>query len=241
MHKNANTMPPIASPSVTNPDRFAAIVQARRAELNLTQVDVKAAGGPSTVTLGKIENGQRPSARTLRKLDQVLRWSPGSAARTLSGGDPTPLDGPPPPPSDTHQVRLGPDVVPLDLAELTDLLAVSSRLSDSLRDDPDAPIAGDVHELTTLVTRIFARYATSVLERSGGPGRQLHPIVEMALAHLLDAPAEGADPAIVDDRNYRRWLAGKFVPDDDDSAARFRARWEAATGATRKQMGHSAE
>ena len=75
-------------------ERFGRIVFNRRTELGLTQEGVSQNGGPTDTTMGKIENGEwTPGNRkvTLRKLDVGLRWAPGSAARTLAGGDPTPL------------------------------------------------------------------------------------------------------------------------------------------------------
>lgn len=75
-------------------ERFGRIVLDRRIELGLSQEDVAAEGGPTDTTLGKIENCEwTPGNRkvTLRKLDAGLRWEPGSAVRTLAGGDPTPL------------------------------------------------------------------------------------------------------------------------------------------------------
>lgn len=75
-------------------ERFGRIVYSRRTELGMTQEQVAKAGGPTDTTMGKIENSEwTPGNRktTLRKLDIGLRWTPGSAARTLAGGDPVPL------------------------------------------------------------------------------------------------------------------------------------------------------
>lgn len=69
-------------------------VLARREALDLTQLDVWNAGGPSNSTLTAIESARppAPSRSTLRKLDHALRWTEGSARAALSGGEPTPLD-----------------------------------------------------------------------------------------------------------------------------------------------------
>lgn len=69
-------------------------VRARREELDLTQLDVWNAGGPSNSTLTAIESARppAPSRSTLRKLDHALRWVEGSAKAALSGGSPTPSD-----------------------------------------------------------------------------------------------------------------------------------------------------
>jgi transcriptional regulator with XRE-family HTH domain len=75
----------------TRPDlaRFGAIVKARREELGLRQDQLSDRGGPSTTTLTKVENASGvPADVTIRKLDVALRWQPGSARRTLHGGEP---------------------------------------------------------------------------------------------------------------------------------------------------------
>lgn len=68
-------------------------VLARRRELEMTQLEVWQAGGPSNTTLTKIENGlqQSMTRKTARALDVGLQWEPGSAKRTWEGGEPTPL------------------------------------------------------------------------------------------------------------------------------------------------------
>lgn len=89
---------------------LAVAVRQRRAKLGLTHEDVVNRGGPSGVTLTKIEaaKGPVPRGATLKKLDLALDWRPGSALRTLSGDKPTPIDDEPragssllpPPPQD---------------------------------------------------------------------------------------------------------------------------------------------
>lgn len=83
-------------------DDLKRAVLARREELDLSQLDVWAAGGPSNTTLTKIE-GWEPgepeptlSRPTFRKLDKALRWVPGSARAALREGRapiPLPEDG----------------------------------------------------------------------------------------------------------------------------------------------------
>lgn len=61
-------------------------VRARRAELNLTQIDVWRRGGPSNSTITEIESGEgSPTAPTLQKLDLALGWPQGTAVRHLLG------------------------------------------------------------------------------------------------------------------------------------------------------------
>lgn len=75
-----------------NNERFASIVEEAFSALGVTQTEFSKRGGPSDTTLRKIIDGEPVgiSARTLKGLDIAFGWSPGSAARTLSGGDPTP-------------------------------------------------------------------------------------------------------------------------------------------------------
>lgn len=76
----------------TNAERFGEIVKARREELDLTQLDVWQAGGPSNTKLTEIENGRlRDLSRVVAKrLDEALHWEAGSAKRAYKGGDPIP-------------------------------------------------------------------------------------------------------------------------------------------------------
>lgn len=67
----------------------------REDELDLTQLDVAAKGGPSNSTLTKIEGGNMTSLsrKTARTLDAGLDWQPGSARRLYNGeGEPLPLE-----------------------------------------------------------------------------------------------------------------------------------------------------
>lgn len=75
-------------------ERLAEAVLARRAELDVTQLDVWMNGGPSNSTLTVIEKGEYESLSrvTAKKLDIGLRWVPGSARRLWeSGEEPLPL------------------------------------------------------------------------------------------------------------------------------------------------------
>ena len=76
----------------TNADRLAERVRARRAQLDMSQLDVWQAGGPSNTTLTEIENGrlENLTRTTARRLDQGLEWEPGSARRVWEGGEPSP-------------------------------------------------------------------------------------------------------------------------------------------------------
>lgn len=77
----------------SNAARLAEAVLARRAELEVTQLEVWQAGGPSNTTLTVIEKGDLPSLTrtTARKLDKGLRWQDGSARSVWDGGQATPI------------------------------------------------------------------------------------------------------------------------------------------------------
>lgn len=70
------------------------MVLKRRNQLDLTQLEVAAANGPSNTKQTEIENGLLETLlpNMAKKLDAGLRWEKGSARRTWDGGDPTPLE-----------------------------------------------------------------------------------------------------------------------------------------------------
>ncbi len=70
--------------------RLAGYVRERRDELGLTQEQVAAAGGPSTATLRLIETSAQSEyrAKSLRQLEDALRWRSGSVRAILAGGEP---------------------------------------------------------------------------------------------------------------------------------------------------------
>ncbi|KAA8888288.1 helix-turn-helix transcriptional regulator [Nocardia colli] len=216
--------------------RFGRIIKERRDELGLTQLQIGDLGGPSAPTIRKIEDGDAAiSTTTLNKLDAPLRWLPGSAARTYAGGTPAVADdlGP----AARHpgeSVVAGPDSIRFEIADLTGLLATAGRLNDAVEQGraTDPQLTSAIDELNRVVSKLSARYATAMLERNGGPGRVLHPLVEMAFAHLLEVPAEASEGTELQERRYRRWLAGRSEDVDAATEGQFRARWLAANLAT---------
>jgi hypothetical protein len=82
---------PVAMSS--NAERFGEIVKARRIELEMSQLAVHAAGGPSNTKLTEIENGllENLTMSTAKKLDRGLSWQTGSARDVWNGGDAVPL------------------------------------------------------------------------------------------------------------------------------------------------------
>lgn len=74
-----------------NNEHFATTVRETMSRLGLTQAGVMERGGPSDTTLRKILDNEPVgiSTLTLKKLDDAFGWDAGSAAATLSGGQPT--------------------------------------------------------------------------------------------------------------------------------------------------------
>lgn len=77
----------------SNSERLGEAVRKRRNDLDLSQLDVHAAGGPSNTSLTKIENGLLADLNrvTAAKLDAGLQWEPGSAKAVWLGGEPRAL------------------------------------------------------------------------------------------------------------------------------------------------------
>lgn len=72
-------------------ERLGRYVRRRRdKELDMTQLDVQNAGGPSTATMRLIEGGHQPgySTMTIAALETAMGWAPGSAVKILQGGEP---------------------------------------------------------------------------------------------------------------------------------------------------------
>ncbi|MEV0030862.1 helix-turn-helix transcriptional regulator [Nocardia sp. NPDC050793] len=223
------------SPSeLSRQKRFGRIIKERRDELGLTQLQIGDLGGPSAPTIRKIEDGDAAiSTHTLNKLDAPLRWLPGSAARTYAGGSPAPKETGGEHAGD-ESIVAGPTSIRFDISDLTGLLAATGRLTDAVErgQTTESSVVEAISDLNRVVSRLSARYATVMLERNGGPGRQLHPLVEMAFAHLLEVPADTDDATELEERRYRRWLAGRTENVSPGTEAQFRARWLAANSTT---------
>lgn len=73
--------------------RFGEIVARRRDELRLTLRAVEATGGPSAKRMQQVEKGAGPvpAMSTLTKIEKALKWTKGSAATALAGGEPEPV------------------------------------------------------------------------------------------------------------------------------------------------------
>ena len=70
------------------PEALARAVRQRRAELRLSQEDVRRASGLSVTTIGKIERGDAQltvQTATLRRLDLALQWPVGTCESWYEG------------------------------------------------------------------------------------------------------------------------------------------------------------
>lgn len=78
--------------------RLAREVRRRRVDLEMTQPQLTAAGGPSLSIVSKIEGAKQGSYgdRSLARLEKALQWTPGSIVAILRGAPPTPLGQQPP-------------------------------------------------------------------------------------------------------------------------------------------------
>ncbi|AII05597.1 helix-turn-helix domain-containing protein [Rhodococcus opacus] len=213
--------------------RFGQFVHRRRRLLNLTQDEVTAAGGPSDAAQTRAENGTGPdpSIETLRKLDVALRWAPGSAARTLDGGHPTPLealDGDDRSPT-PRPLTLGPSEIPLDLDTIIEILGPHTQITKLSAAHPEVPgLAEAAGELSRVVSKITGAYVTRLLEVNGGPAGPRQPLVEFAFGHLLEEPSTVTDPRELEEARYRRFLYGRGEDLDAATRERFWRRWEDA-------------
>jgi hypothetical protein len=74
-------------------ERLATLARRRRAELGLALNDVNAkAGGLSNRTWQRVEKGLPIRETNYVKVDNLLRWAPGSCLKILDGGDPVPVE-----------------------------------------------------------------------------------------------------------------------------------------------------
>ncbi|MBR7194638.1 helix-turn-helix domain-containing protein [Gordonia sp. SCSIO 19800] len=209
---------------VADTSRFGRLVQRRRQELGMSQSDVRLAGGPSDLTLRKIERGTttRPDYVTLAKLDNALRWTPGSAGRAFEGGDPTPLPDPrlgndsaatigtrrPPTPitATEHGVFLRTDA----LADLTK----KGRALDDLPNLSEGQAAG-VSELRHAIDRLTRAWIVRQAEIARRRG-SLNDLILVLDDHLRAPPSKAGTEQDQDDLRYLRWLAGYETPNPDD-------------------------
>lgn len=64
---------------------LGAVVRARRLHLRLTQTDVEARGGPTHMTVRRVEHGEPVKWKTLHALAQALEWEPALLLDVAAG------------------------------------------------------------------------------------------------------------------------------------------------------------
>ena len=75
-----------------NPDnRLDLAMDARRLSLNLEWRDLAKAAGVSYETLRALRRAGNAAPLTKRRVEEALRWKPGSVDAVLAGGQPTPV------------------------------------------------------------------------------------------------------------------------------------------------------
>jgi hypothetical protein len=134
--------------------RLGRLMDERRLNLGLDWQDVASLAGISTKTLynARVPGGPLPAPRTRRKIEDVLRWQPGSMERVHGGGDPEPLPVP----------------VPLEsLAARYPGVPVSERAGDPDDDDAARLFPGDTRHrrLIRNIWRLGQAYDTPPKER----------------------------------------------------------------------------
>lgn len=198
----------------------------------MSQADVRLAGGPSDLTLRKIERGvtSRPDYVTLAKLDDALRWIPGSAGRAFEGGDPAPLPDPHQGHSNAAAVVSGRPAEPITATEhgvfvRTDALADLTKKGRALDDLPNLSEdqAAGVTELRYAIdrlTRAWIVHQTEIARRNDS----LNDLILVLDDHLRAPPSTAGTEQDRDDLRYLRWLAGYETPNPED-ARRYEARF----------------
>ncbi len=214
----------------TDVQRFGRLVTARRRELGLTSQQVRDAGGPGLVTLGKIESGTagKLHLETFAKLDQALRWQPGGAASAYdSGVVPSPLstDGSP------HPETLGtptPNVqyVAFPPGVIDEVVGLAKRLEAIAADNQQ--LAEVSAGLDAVADRILRAWTIAEIERMRVAGSLTASMIEMLLGHYLRRAPQAPNQQDQEELMYMRWLLDR-APENlaDEQALRFAARWAA--------------
>ncbi|WP_114332477.1 helix-turn-helix transcriptional regulator [Rhodococcus sp. Eu-32] len=213
-------------PSMQDHRRFSDQIRERRRQLGLTRVQVRDRGGPSEPTLTKIEREElpEPSPATLAKLDAGLGWVAGSAARLLSGGNVRAIEDREDSPVQFPNIER----VELDVAAIAQLVSVSTRIAELAENRPeDRELQGVASDLNDALHPIYGRYVTQLFEANRRDRGTVSPVFAV-FGHLLDEPNRSTDPTEFEERQYRRWLAGRTSGIDHSTSERFAQRLRAS-------------
>lgn len=190
----------------------------RRAELDMTQADVAAAGGPSDLTLRKIERGEseRPDFHTLRKLEVALDWAAGSAHVAFYGGTPAVLEGAGGALSSADRLdHLSRPEAPITGIEhgvilRTDALAELTRNGLVLDDLPEEALSAEIVDRVAELRYALDRLTRAWIIRQAELARihgDLSSLVLVLGDHLKRPVDENLSEADQEDLSYLRWLA----------------------------------
>jgi len=207
----------------------------------MTQADVAAAGGPSDLTLRKIERGEtdRPDFHTLRKIEIALRWKSGSASAAFHGGLPLP-EGEPGDWAEVSTVTTSRPEHPITGLEhgvvlRTDALAeltIKGKVLDDLPDDALAPgVLERVAELRYAIDRLTRAWIIRQAELARSRG-DLSGLVLVLNDHLKRPVDDRLSDPDREDLGYLRWLAN-YEDDtiDAETVERYARRLAARTSA----------
>lgn len=212
-----------------DPMRFGQLIQARRRFLGLTAVQVAEAGGPSKPTMHRLESGKasKPDTATLTKLDHALRWSPGSAAQALDGGDPVPLE------DDRRMIAPSLDrpIVATEYGVMLSMetLGALTEAVQSLRSADGGEVDSAIEDLSSIADRLLRAWITAQAESWKAQGTlqsNAMLVTRMLGSSLHRAPGPSATEADVEDIGYLRWLIGRATDPSDDEITRWSDRWE---------------
>ncbi|KAA0024148.1 helix-turn-helix domain-containing protein [Antrihabitans cavernicola] len=209
-----------------DPEHFARHVNFRREQLGLSHKGLKAAGGPAPPTTSKAENGKLdPRPETFAKLDRGLSWTPGSAAYTWHGGEPTPLEL-----AMSTPLQPTPDSQPVAMSAVLALVSAYRRMVELDEADP-GPIS---HEAFTDVRRqtgeavsaVTGALVTDILERHSRTDAVTpltNDLIEFALRDYMALPVVADEPNR-EEKLYRRWLVGRAGDIEPSLRRKFRRR-----------------
>lgn len=134
--------------------RAGAAAAARRRELNISQRSLAADGIINAGALIAFEKGRSwPRERTRAKLEEVLRWPPGTIERLRQGEQPGGDDRPPPPPVQADEVSLIAQAVITAMGTFDATLAALPDPSDPSFTPRATSVLSDLRQLEAIAAR----------------------------------------------------------------------------------------
>lgn len=242
-HPGSTLLPVMSEP---DPNRFGELVRRRRNTLGMTMRDVAEGGGPSTPTMNRLEAGRirRPDRDTFVKLDHVLQWVSGSAARAFNGGVPESTERSTRVPTASGErpiiatdagVLISTQVLS-EYVTLVDRLGKAVSRPDLQKMDADGlratirTLEGDVTQLQVMLNRVLRAWITVQVEqwKMQGELQQRELVINMMIGDQLDRePDQSETPQDdLEDINYLRWLLNRRQDAAAEDVARWRQRWE---------------